>query len=103
MFHSVSLFSQAPLACRSRALPSVLLYQGVEGLQGHNCTVKLKGKDSCCLKILMLHVVQIFYTIVTVWIGKINFVFDDIILMKFSREFITFISYNNVETLLVSV
>ena len=31
MFYSVSLFSQAPLARGSCALPSVLLYHGIEG------------------------------------------------------------------------
>ena len=34
MFHSVSLLSQAPLACGSCALPSVLYYQVIQCLCG---------------------------------------------------------------------
>ena len=45
MFHSVSLFSQAPLARGSRALPSVLFDTVAEGAEGPSSGFEVIGRE----------------------------------------------------------
>ena len=61
MFHSVSLFSQAPLARGSRALPSVLCYSSIQDNTGLSSRVVIDLLDGFEHKILLVYMDIIYY------------------------------------------
>ena len=60
MFHSVSLFSQAPLAHGSCALPSVLCYSSIQDNTGLSSRVVIDLLDGFEHKILLVYM-DIYY------------------------------------------